>query len=51
MRGCRDQITVYVVLRVFNIEGDIGLRLYVDPAELEDTELRFTAETWSVVPI
>jgi hypothetical protein len=50
MRDCRDQDTVYVVFRVFDIEGEIGLRLYVNPAGLEDMELRFTAETWSVVP-
>ncbi|KAH0527319.1 hypothetical protein TsFJ059_002332 [Trichoderma semiorbis] len=44
--------SVYIIMRVFNVvNGNIGLRLYVDPAELEaKEELLFTAETWSVVP-
>ncbi|QYS99675.1 hypothetical protein H0G86_006795 [Trichoderma simmonsii] len=49
-RGKED--SVYIIMRVFNVgNGNIGLRLYVDPAELEaEKELLFTAETWSVVP-
>ncbi|KAL7954137.1 hypothetical protein V8C34DRAFT_320194 [Trichoderma compactum] len=49
-RGNEDSI--YIIMRVFNVgNGNIGLRLYVDPAELEAREeLLFTAETWSVVP-
>ncbi|PNP47993.1 hypothetical protein THARTR1_10412 [Trichoderma harzianum] len=49
-RGKED--SVYIIMRVFNVgNGNIGLRLYVDPAELEAREeLLFTAETWSVVP-
>ncbi|KAL7908107.1 hypothetical protein GGI35DRAFT_469887 [Trichoderma velutinum] len=49
-RGKED--SVYIIMRVFNVgNGNIGLRLYVDPAELEaKEELLFTAETWSVVP-
>jgi hypothetical protein len=48
---CGSRDTVYVVLRVFDIEGAIGLKLYVDPAGLEGRELLFTTnETWSVVP-
>ncbi|KAK4077822.1 uncharacterized protein Triagg1_3516 [Trichoderma aggressivum f. europaeum] len=49
-RGKED--SVYIIMRVFNVgNGNIGLRVYVDPAELEaEKELLFTAETWSVVP-
>lgn len=49
-RGKED--SVYIIMRVFNVgNGNIGLRLYLDPAELEaKEELLFTAETWSVVP-
>ncbi|KAL7930143.1 hypothetical protein V8C35DRAFT_313668 [Trichoderma chlorosporum] len=44
--------SVYIIMRVFNVgNGNIGLRVYVDPAELEAREeLLFTTETWSVVP-
>lgn len=44
--------TVYIVLRVFNINSDrVGLRVYVDPAAMEDVGgLLFTAGAWSVVP-
>lgn len=46
-----DGSTVYVILRIFKIEGSVGMRIYVDPAELKDSgALLFTAETWSVVP-
>ncbi|UKZ78366.1 hypothetical protein TrVFT333_006103 [Trichoderma virens FT-333] len=49
-RGKED--SVYIIMRVFNVgSGNIGLRMYVDPAELEAREeLLFTADTWSVVP-
>ncbi|KAL7941030.1 hypothetical protein V8C42DRAFT_335914 [Trichoderma barbatum] len=49
-RGKED--SVYIIMRVFNVgNSNIGLRVYVDPAELEAREeLLFTAETWSVVP-
>ncbi len=43
--------TIYVVFRVYNLGQDnMGLRIYLDPAALEASELDFTAETWSVVP-
>ncbi|KAI5457847.1 hypothetical protein BGZ63DRAFT_416929 [Mariannaea sp. PMI_226] len=53
MRDSRDsRDTVYVVFRVFNLRRDsIGLRVYVNPAEMQDGgELVFTGETWSIVP-
>jgi hypothetical protein len=47
-RGASD---VYVILRVFNLEGRIGLRVYVDPeASRRDGELDFNVETWAVKP-
>lgn len=44
--------TVYMIFRVYNLNSDkIGLRVYPDPAELEQTgELLFTPGAWSVVP-
>ncbi|KAH6999499.1 hypothetical protein EDB80DRAFT_724771 [Ilyonectria destructans] len=49
-RGSRE--TVYVVLRVFNVDkGRIGLRVYVDAAEKEaNGELVFVGGSWSVTP-
>ena len=43
---------VYIILRVFNLDNDgIGMRLYVDPAGMEErSELVFTSESYSVVP-
>jgi len=40
---------VYVILRVFNLEGKIGLRVYVDPAtSQENGELEFNVDTWAI---
>jgi len=47
------QREVYMILRVFEIEceGRIGMKLYVDPAQLKlDEELIFIGESWSVIP-
>lgn len=43
---------VYMILRVFEIEGDsIGMTVYLDPEQLRlDERLVFTGETWSVIP-
>jgi hypothetical protein len=42
---------VYAILRVFNLEGKIGLRLYVDlDTSRLDGELDFTIDTWAVNP-
>jgi len=43
---------VYVILRVFNPEGKIGLRLYVEPATSEENgEPNFNIDTWSMKTI
>ncbi|KAI1499875.1 hypothetical protein F5X99DRAFT_388501 [Biscogniauxia marginata] len=44
--------TIYVVFRVFNLGRDsIDFSIYVDPHFMkEQGSLKFTAETWSVVP-
>ncbi|KAI0136379.1 ino80 chromatin remodeling complex protein [Xylariales sp. AK1849] len=44
--------TIYVIFRVYNLGQDnMGVRIYLDPETLRLSEqLRFTAETWSVVP-
>ena len=40
---------VYVILRVFNIEGRVGLRVYVDPESCRvNGELDFKVDTWAV---
>ena len=40
---------IYVILRVFDIEGRIGLQLYVDPlASRPKVTLNFTVNTWEV---
>jgi hypothetical protein len=47
------QREVYMILRVFEIEseGQIGMKVYVDPEQLKlDEELIFTGESWSVIP-
>ncbi|KAH8586657.1 hypothetical protein B0O99DRAFT_585566 [Bisporella sp. PMI_857] len=42
---------VYVILRVFNLEGRIGLRVYVDPESSRlDGGLEFIVDTWAVKP-
>jgi hypothetical protein len=43
---------VYIILRVFHLDrDDIEMRLYVDPAGMEERgELQFTSESYSVVP-
>ncbi|CZR61946.1 uncharacterized protein PAC_11843 [Phialocephala subalpina] len=40
---------IYVLLRVFNLEGRIGLRVYVDPESSRLAgELQFDVDTWAV---
>ena len=43
---------VYIILRVFNLlRENIGLRLYVDPASMEESgELMIEAESYTVKP-
>ena len=43
---------VYIIFRLFNLgKDDMGLRLYVDPAQHEaNGSLLFTATEWTVVP-
>ncbi|KAF0329343.1 ino80 chromatin remodeling complex protein [Colletotrichum asianum] len=47
-----DSDTMYVIFRVYNLgQKDIGLKVYVDPETLRLAgRLKFTGETWSVVP-
>ncbi|KAH9237080.1 hypothetical protein K456DRAFT_1495726 [Colletotrichum gloeosporioides 23] len=47
-----DSDTMYVIFRVYNLgQQDIGLKVYVDPETLRLAgRLKFTGETWSVVP-
>ncbi|KAK7947853.1 uncharacterized protein PG986_008739 [Apiospora aurea] len=49
--GNRDKI--YVIFRVYNLGYDnMDVRIYIDPEELRVSErLKFTAESWSVVPV
>jgi hypothetical protein len=49
LRPGRARSRVYVILRVFNLEGQIGLRIFVDPeaARLRG-ELNFSANQWAV---
>lgn len=42
-------MSVYVILRVFNLEGRIGLRVYVNPGA--SGEVQFTTDTWVVRPV
>lgn len=44
---------VYMILRVFDLDGpNTGMRVYIDPEKLRrDGKLRFTGETWSVIPL
>lgn len=40
---------IYVILRVFDLEGKIGLHIYVDPeASRLEGKLNFTVNTWEV---
>lgn len=45
--------TIYVIFRVYNLGKDnMSLRIYVDPDALQrQGELRFTAESYSVIPV
>ena len=47
----RAPLHVYVIFRVFNLKGKIGLRVYVDPeaARLRG-ELNFSIDNWAVKP-
>ncbi|TVY16404.1 hypothetical protein LARI1_G008274 [Lachnellula arida] len=50
--GAHASDEVYIILRVFNLDKEnIDMRLYVDPAGMEDRELKFTPESYSVVPL
>jgi hypothetical protein len=43
---------VYVILRVFNLQGRLGLRVYVDPeSSHREGELEFNVDTWAVKPV
>lgn len=44
--------SVYVIFRVYNLGRDnMALKVYMDPESLRvEEQLRFTAETWSIVP-
>jgi hypothetical protein len=43
---------VYIIFRVFKLGDEIDMRLYVDPFGMEERgELRFVAESYSVVPL
>ena len=50
--GAQASTEVYIILRVFNLNNDdIDMRLYVDPAGMEERrDLIFTPEPYSVVP-
>jgi hypothetical protein len=50
--GAQASAEVYIILRVFNLnKNDIDMRLYVDPAGMEERrDLIFTPESYSVVP-
>ena len=40
---------IYVILRVFNLEGKIGFRVYVDPESSRlQGELEFNVDSWAV---
>ncbi|KAK6825522.1 hypothetical protein PG987_013016 [Apiospora arundinis] len=44
--------TIYAIFRVFNLgRDDMDLRVYLDPEALrQQDDLKFTSESWSVVP-
>ena len=50
--GAQASTEVYIILRVFNLNNDdIDMRLYVDPAGMEERrDLILTPEPYSVVP-
>jgi hypothetical protein len=41
---------IYLIIRVFNLTSDIGMRVYVDPWRFRGTSLNFEAQTWTVMP-
>lgn len=50
--GAHASDEVYIILRVFNLDKrNIDMRLYVDPAGMEDKELKFTPESYTGVPL
>ncbi|KAL2065322.1 hypothetical protein VTL71DRAFT_2991 [Oculimacula yallundae] len=50
--GAHASDEVYIILRVFNLDKEnIDMRLYVDPAGMEDREVKFTPESYSMVPL
>ena len=45
-------LNVYIIFRVYSLEGKIGLRVYVDPeTSRQRGELDFHVETWAVKPV
>lgn len=47
----RDKSEVYMILRVFGLNGRLGMCAYLDPERLRlDGQLLFTGQSWSVVP-
>ena len=44
---------IYMIMRVYNLgKDDMGLEVYLDPEALrQNNRLRFTAESYSVVPV
>lgn len=52
MRELMTDQTVYMIIRVFNMNsGDIGAKIYVDPATMErEGTLVFATEKWTVTP-
>jgi hypothetical protein len=45
----RGAFNIYVILRVFNLKGRIGLRVYLDPeSSRRGGELEFNVDTWAV---
>lgn len=52
IHNAHDRSEVYILLRVYEIESaDIAMVVYVDPVQLRlENTLRFTADTWTVVP-
>lgn len=51
LRPQRASPLVYIILRVFNLEGKVGLRIFMDPeTSRHNGELEFNAEGWTVRP-
>ncbi|KAJ6789935.1 hypothetical protein PWT90_07563 [Aphanocladium album] len=47
----QDKSEVYLILRVFGLNGRLGMCAYLDPEELRlNGQLHFTAQSWSIIP-